>query len=341
MSGNTVCEIPRGTRVVVTGATGFTGSVLTRALVGAGLDVSAVAREGADRSRFGDLPIRWVTGDVADERTIAAAVDGCQYIFHLAAAYREAKLSEATYRRVHVTSTQRLAESASKTPGFRRFVHVSTVGVHGHIDHPPADENTPFHPGDSYQVTKMEAEQWLRDFAPRNDLPYTIVRPCAIYGPGDRRLLKLFRLATYRYFLMLGQGRCLYHLIHVDDLSDILMLAATRPGALGEAIIAGNPEPISLEEVARVIASTFNRQTRPVRVPAWPAFAAAAVCETICKPLGIEPPLYRRRVAFYTKDRAFDTRKLRAVIAPRYRYTNEEGLRETARWYARQGWLRV
>jgi nucleoside-diphosphate-sugar epimerase len=329
----------RGVPVLVTGATGFTGSLLVRRLVASGAEVRAISRQDRKPAELSGLPVEWFRGEVSDAATVAAAARDAEYVFHLAAAYREARSSESTYYRVHVGSTKRLAEVVAGSRTLRRFVHVSTVGVHGHIASPPADERTPFDPDDAYQRTKAEAERWLLSFAAEHGLPVTVMRPCAIYGPGDTRLLKLFRMAARGWFPLLGSGKGLYHLIHVQDLVDVLLLGAEHPAAIGQAFIVGNPEATTLEEIAHAVGRTLNRRVRIVRLPAWPFFAAAAVCETVCRPFGIEPPLYRRRVAFYTKDRAFDTRKLREVLGYHVRFSNEEGLSQTARWYRGQGWL--
>jgi dihydroflavonol-4-reductase len=333
-------QLPQGARVLVTGATGFTGRVLTRKLVAAGARVVAIIRGSSQRGDLAELPIEWIEGDVFDPEVIHRATRGVEYIFHVAAAYREAKITDDTYRKVHVESTKLLAESVVSSDVFKRFLHVSTVGVHGHIDAPPADEQYRFSPGDIYQQTKADAEQWITTFGAQKGLPLTIIRPAAIYGPGDRRLLKLFKMASRRFFPLFGAGKGLYHLIHVEDLTDIFITAAIAPRALGEVYIAGNPEPSRLEDIARTIATEIgNTRLTFVRLPAWPLFVLADICEAVCRPLGIEPPLYRRRVAFFTKDRAFDTRKLRSHLDYTYTYSVESGLRETARWYRSHDWL--
>jgi nucleoside-diphosphate-sugar epimerase len=323
----------------VTGATGFTGTVLVRRLVELGLDVRAIARASSDRSRLEGLDVTWFRGDVFDPGTVQTACAGVQYIFHVAAAFRVSGIPDSAYRDVHVTSTRLLAAAALAQPDFKRFIHVSTVGVHGHIEQPPANEDTPFHPGDIYQKTKAEAETWLHAFAAEQELPYTVIRPAAIYGPGDTRLLKLFKMALRPVFILLGNGKCLYHLIHVEDLVGAMIRAATEPRALGEAFICGNPQSMTLEGIGRIAAETLGHTVRVVRLPAWPVFVLADLCEAVCRPLHLKPPLYRRRVAFFTKDRSFDTRKLRDVLGYTCRYTNEAGIADTARWYRAHGWL--
>lgn len=337
---DSICQIPPGTPVLVTGATGFTGKDLTRKLVAAGLKVSAVARASSDLAPLKDLDIKWFRGDVFDERVMKEAVAGQHYIFHVAAAFREAKSTEQDYWNVHVRSTQIIAEEALKNREFKRYVHVSTIGVHGHIANPPATEEYPFGPGDGYQRTKLEAEQWLNNFAAERNFPYTIIRPAAIYGPGDRRLLKLFKMAMKPLFILLGQGKCMYHLVHVDDLTNTFIIAATHPRAQGETFISGADEPIGIADIARTVAGHFGRSIRVVRLPIGPFFLLADVCEAVCKPLKIEPPIYRRRVAFYSKDRYFDVSKMRNVLGYQPRHSNSDGIIETADWYVAQGWLK-
>lgn len=325
--------------VLVTGGTGFTGAVLVRRLCELGCTVKVVARASSNRAPLSDLPVQWISGDVYDASVIEPAVEGVNYIFHVAAAYREAKISDEIYSLVHVESTKILANAALKNPNFKRFLHVSTVGVLGHIDNPPADESTPYNPGDVYQETKTVAETWIIDFSKKTGLPITIVRPAAIYGPGDRRLLKVFKMAKLPVIPVIGFSKGLYHLIHVEDLVAFMMLSARHNQTLGEIYICGNPEAISIKGIIEVIADTIANKPRYIRVPAWPFFMLGWLCEVICKPLNVEPPIYRRRVAFFTKDRAFNTSKMREQTGYQYKYSNEQGLVATAKWYVDNKWM--
>ncbi len=333
-------SIGAGDIVLVTGATGFTGKHLVRELCATGATVRAIVRKSSQIDDIRDLPIEFFQGDVFDEGVVKQATEGVHYVFHVAAAYREAKISDDIYWKVHVESTHHLARAVAKNPGFKRFIHVSTIGVHGHIEDPPANEEYRFSPGDQYQDTKVEAELWIRDFAKTEYMPLTVVRPAAIYGPGDRRLLKVFRMAKKPVVPILGYGcKGMYHLIQVKDLVRFMILAATHERTIGEIYICGARDPIGIEQMVRVIAKHLQTMPSFIRLPVTPFFIAGDICEAVCKPLGIEPPIYRRRVAFFTKDRAFDTSKMREHTGYEYIYTNESGLADTADWYIKEGWL--
>ena len=127
-------RIPQGTSVLVTGATGFTGAKLTRRLVEDGLRVRAIARETSSIDELQDLDIEWLRGDVYDAALIEEAMQGVEYVFHLAACFRDPRAAPDEYRRVHVDSTELLARQAIRNPDFKRLIHTSTMGVHGHIE---------------------------------------------------------------------------------------------------------------------------------------------------------------------------------------------------------------
>ncbi|MFQ5628823.1 MAG: NAD-dependent epimerase/dehydratase family protein [bacterium] len=334
-------KIPAGTPVLITGGTGFTGSVLLRKLVENKLKVKATARPSSNISKFADLPIEWFRGDVYDPETVRQAVDGVEYIFHVAAAFREAKIGDEIYHKVHIESTKLLAKQALKQKNFKRFLHTSTMGVHGHIENPPADEEYRFSPGDVYQKTKVEAELWVRDFAEKNGLPLTVIRPAAIYGPGDRRLLKIYKMAAAGWFPLIGARNTLYHLIHVEDLTNFYLFCATEPNALNDYYLCGNRTHIELKQFVSYIADFFHTKVKFIPIPAGPLFIAGDVCEFICKRLGVEPPIYRRRIAFFTKDRSLNTAKIHDKLGFKMVYDNETGIKQTASWYLHNNWINI
>ena len=220
-----------------------------------------------------------------------------------------------------------------------RFIHCSTVGVHGHITHSPADEKAPFGPGDIYQETKLLGEKIARRYMEEGRLPITIVRPAAIYGPGDLRFLKLFRAINNRRFVMVGTGKVNYHFTYIDDLVDGIILCSRSEQAIGETYILGGQEYIPLKQLVTMIADELQVKRPRLRIPIWPVYAAGFVCEMICKPLGIEPPLYRRRTNFFKNNRAFDISKAKKDLGFQPKINLKEGIHRTASWYREKGYL--
>lgn len=332
-------KIPAETTVLITGATGFTGANLTRRLVEDGLRVRALARKTSNIESLRDLDVEWVRGDVYDPVLIREAMRGVEYVFHLAACYRDPKASSDEYFKVHLDSTKLLAQQAIRGRNFKRFVHTSTVGVHGHIENPPGSEESPYSPGDLYQRTKLEAELWLREFGVEHGLPFTVVRPAAIFGPGDRRLLKLFKFAKRGWCPLISNHDTLYHLIHVDDLTSFYVRVATHPLALSETFLCGNESHTSLRAIIDLLGEYFDTRPKYVSLPRGPMFMLADASEWMCAKLDVSPILYRRRLAFFTKDRAFDTGKSRRLLGFDCQYDNESGLLDAARGYQAAGWI--
>jgi nucleoside-diphosphate-sugar epimerase len=325
-------------RVLVTGATGFTGGHLARALATRGNQVRALVRDetrGADLTANG---IALAVGDLRDRDSLVAATANVDVVYHIAAMYREAGLADEVYRDVNARGVERLIESAAAS-GVRRVVHCSTVGVHGDIEHPPANEDAPLRPGDIYQVTKVEGEELARRAAARLGIDVVIARPTGIYGPGDRRLLKLFRGVAHRRWVTLGSGEIYYHLTHIDDLVDGFRLCGEHPAAAHRTYILAGGEVTTLNQLVALVADIADVPAPRTHLPVWPIWLAGAACEAVCAPFGIEPPLYRRRVDFFTKSRAFDITRARAEIGYAPHVTLRDGIRRTLEWYRQHGWL--
>jgi nucleoside-diphosphate-sugar epimerase len=324
------------TTALVTGATGFTGGHLARSLRARGQQVRVLVR---DRERARDLESAGLdvsVGDVRDRAAVDAALGGVEVVYHIAAIYRQAGVTTATYRAVNATAVGDLIEAASRA-GVKRVVHCSTVGVHGDIEHPPANEDAPLSPGDIYQRTKLEGEQIARDAGARAGIEVTIARPSGIYGPGDRRLLKLFGGVARRRFPMLGSGEIYYHLTYIDDLVEGFRLCGEVPAAANRTYILAGGEVTTLNELVKIVAEVAGVEPPRMHFPVWPVWTAAAICEAVCVPFGIEPPLYRRRVDFYTKSRAFDITRARQELGFAPRVGLREGIARTLAWGREHG----
>ncbi|HUF46356.1 MAG TPA: NAD-dependent epimerase/dehydratase family protein [Vicinamibacterales bacterium] len=324
--------------VLVTGATGFTGGHLVRWLATKGEQVRALARDPARAAALTGPGASVVRGDLTDAESLRRALEGVEVVYNIAALYREAGLAADTYRAVNATAVGTIVRLASAA-GVRRVVHCSTVGVHGDVEAPPADENAPIRPGDIYQETKVEGEQVGREAAEATGMDLVIARPSGIYGPGDRRLFKVFgKVATGR-FVMLGRGRNYYHLTYIDDLCEGFRLCGTVPGAAGRTYILAGGDLTTLADVVAITADVAGVRRPRVRLPVWPFWLAGAACEAACAPFGISPPLYRRRVDFFRKSRAFDISRARAELGFAPAVSVRDGVARTLEWYREHGWI--
>jgi nucleoside-diphosphate-sugar epimerase len=324
--------------VALTGASGYTGGHLLAALRARGDEVAVLVRPRSLTDAVRSKASTVVEGDLGDAAAIDRLVAGQDAVLHVAAVYRTAGHPDDYYREVNVRGTGRLLDAAARH-GVRRFVHTSTVGVHGHVAHPPADETAPQAPGDIYQQTKAEAEALAFDYHARRGVPVVVVRPGAIYGPGETRLLKLFRAIARGRYAIVGSGRTFYHPVFVDDLVAGYLLALDRPEAVGEAFLVCGPSYASQSELAALIARHTGGRVLPFRIPARPIQWAGDLVEAICVPLGLEPPLHRRRVDFWTKSRAFTIEKARRRLGYDPKVGLDEGIARTAAWYREAGWL--
>lgn len=322
---------------LVTGATGFTGRHLCRLLVEDGEEVVAFVRPTSDTSPLREMGVDCRVVDITDRDDVEAHFDAFRRVYHLAAAFRTEHPDQEVFLRVNVHATRNLLD-ASEVAGVERFVHCSTVGVQGEIEDPPATEDYRVKPGDHYQRTKLAGEQLARRRF-ESGLPGTVVRPVGIYGPGDRRFLKLFRAVERGHFVMIGTGETLYHLTYVEDLVRGIRLAAHVPAAVGEVFTLGGPRYTTLNELVDTVADVLDRPRPRFRIPYRPVYWASVVCQRLCGLVGVEPPLFPRRVEFFALDRAFDITKAREVLGYEPRVDLEEGLGRTAHWYRESGLL--
>lgn len=329
-------------KVLVTGATGFTGGHLAQYLASRGDEVRALVRPLSrgkfDRSALPSQGVTAVEGDLVDAAAVRRAAAGVDVVYHIAATYREAGQPDSAYRAINVQGTTHVLDAAA-AGGARRVVHCSTGGVHGHIANPPANEDAPFNPGDVYQKTKLDAERTARAFGERTGFDVVIARPIGIYGPGDTRFLRMFRGLARGRFPMIGSGQPFYHLTYIDDLVEGFRLCGTAPAAAGRTYLLAGPRYTTLAELVAMVARELRVEPPKRHWPVWPFWTAGLLCEMVCVPLRLEPPIFRRRVDFYTKSRAFDTTRARTELGFAPKVDLEDGIRRTADWYRREGLL--
>lgn len=326
-------------KVLVTGGTGFTGQALVRRLVEQGHAVTALDyKEGRAAEELRQAGAEVVVGSVTDREVVRRCMQGVAVVHHLAAAFRELNVPERHYWEVNVEGTRHVLEAAH-AQGVRKLVYCSTCGVHGNIDRPPAGEEAPIEPADYYQRTKYEAEPLVLDHF-RRGLPSVILRPAAIYGPGDpERFYMIFKRVARGSFPMFGDGRTLYHPLYIDNLVDAFVAAMQDGRGDGEAYLIADEEYVAIEDLVRRVGRALEVDVRIRHWPIVPVIIAGHLCEFVCKPFKITPPIFPRRVDWYRQDRAFRIDKAERGLGWRPAVGLDEGLRRTAAWYRQHGYL--
>ncbi len=320
---------------LVTGATGFTGQALCKRLVDSGDTVTAFVRPTSRIDVLVDWGVDCKAVDLTDAVDVQKNFDGFDKVFHIAAAYRSEHSDKSEFWRVNVDGTRSMLDAAMNS-GVGRFIHCSTVGVQGEIEDPPADELYRTKPGDHYQDSKLEGELLAKSYF-EDKLPGVVIRPVGIYGPGDTRFLKLVRAIARGKFAMIGTGKTLYHMTYIDDLIDGFLLASESDRALNEVFTIAGETYTTIEELVRIISDIVGKSPPGWHVPLGPVYLAAAITEAVCRPFGINPPLYPRRVEFFQLDRAFSIEKARKLLGYSPKVGLREGFGRTAASYRDEG----
>ena len=278
--------------ILVTGATGFVGSAVTRRLLSEGQRVRALVRSAADRRNLAGLDIEAVEGDLLDGASLDRAVAGCDALFHVAADYRLWVPDPETMHRTNVEATRALM-LAALAAGVSRVVYTSSVATLGIVPDGVADEETPSTLSDMigpYKRTKFLAEQEVRRLVVERGLPAVIVNPSTPVGPGEVRPTPTGRMvidaATGRMPAYVDTG---LNMVHVDDVAEGHWLAF-RQGRTGERYILGG-ENLSLREIMGIIAGIAGRSPPRVRLPHGVVLLAAYAAEAAARMTGAPEPL--------------------------------------------------
>lgn len=323
-------------RALVTGAGGFLGGAIARKLCADGHEVVALVRRPSGHG-LEDLGMRVHVADVRYPEQINRHFDGITHVFHIAAAYRRELTDRNEFTRVNVDGTANVLDAAAEA-GVERFVHCSTVGVHGHIDSPPGNENNPLNPMDHYQRSKLAGETLARSYF-ANGLPGVVIRPSALYGPGDLRFLKLFKTISNGTFCMIGNGKTLYHMSYIDDMVECFVRAGLREDAIGETLIVAGSRFTTIRELVNTVADVLGKRHPRLSIPMLPARMIAIACDRACRAINVQPPLYPRRLDFFKHSRAFSSDHAQNILDYTPKVDLHDGLQRTAKWYMDEGLL--
>ncbi|MBM4155850.1 MAG: NAD-dependent epimerase/dehydratase family protein [Lentisphaerae bacterium] len=327
----------QGGWTLVTGAGGYVGGALAADLARRGERVRAMVRDRSAAGALEKLGIPVVEADVRDAASLAPALEGVVRVHHIAALFRQAGFPESVFHDINAEGTRRMLE-ASIAAGARRFIHCSTGGVLGDVRNPPGTETSPYNPGDMYQRTKLEGEKIAMEAFRSGRIRGAVIRPAMIYGPGDTRNLKMFRMIARRRFFYAGPCKHV-HFIDVRDLVRAFELAMEHEEINAEVYMIAGEKAVPLNVMAEAIARNLGVPPPWLRLPVKPLQWLGSACEAVCTPLNLRPPIYRRRVDFFTKNRHFDASKAARDLGFKPARTFDDEVADIVRWYRENGWV--
>jgi nucleoside-diphosphate-sugar epimerase len=322
--------------VLVTGANGFIGSALCRALREAGCDVRGLILQGTDAGVLGRMGVLYAQADICRPETLGEPLAGIRTVFHLAALARDWG-PKRTFMRVNADGTRNVLEAAAGA-GVRRFVHMSSLAVHRFSGHVDADESTPAQNRiNGYCAAKIVAEGHVREYQSQGCLETTIIRPGAfIHGPGDTTVfVHLVPYLEGGKMMLLNRGRQLTCYSYVENLVEGMVLAASRPEAVGETFILTDDIKITIRELMEAMCAALEISPEFGSAPVWLARPVGWILEMLWKLARRPepPPVHRYRANFAAKDFHFSCAKAKKVLGYRPSVPLQEGLRRTVEWY--------
>jgi len=323
-------------RALLTGANGFLGSWLARALAARGDEVRCLVREGSDASSLTEAGFTVVRGDVTEPQTLPRAMEETDVVFHLAGIRRGS--TRQAFMTVNAEGTQHVA-GAMVQAGARRLVLVSSLAASGpSVGGKPREEADPLCPEEWYGESKAEAERIAFGFSDR--LEVTVTRPSRILGPGDHENLTFFKLAHRGVVLKLGGPERRLSVVDVEDSVDQLILQAEKQEAVGEAFFNSSDQTVTLESMMTEIAAIYGVRTRTVYVPELALKSLGAAADLVSNASGRSLPLNRKTARqLLAPGWTCSIEKAKRVLGNQPKHTLQESLTRSANSYLEAGWL--
>jgi dihydroflavonol-4-reductase len=327
-------------KALVTGANGFLGSAVVRALLADGLAVRAFVRSGNDRCNLEGLEVEVAVGDLTDRASLGRAAAGCDVVFHVAADYRLWVADPKPMYRANVEGSVNVLEAAAEA-GARGMVYTSSVAVLGiNEDRTPADEDTPVTLEDMvghYKRSKFLAEAAVRKRAAELQFPVVTVNPSTPIGPRDVKPTPTGRIlldaAAGRMPAFVDTG---LNLVHVDDVA-AGHLAAARLGVPGERYILGGDD-FTLQQILMLVAEHVGRRASTIRLPHWSVYPLAVGAEAVAMLTKREPRVTLDGLKMSKKHMYFSSRKAQQVLQYRWR-DPRQAVAAAVDWFKANGYF--
>jgi nucleoside-diphosphate-sugar epimerase len=326
-------------RALITGATGFIGSHLAEALHSKGYALRCLVRPTSDRRWIRHLPVEYVYGSFFDERSLNEAVANVDVVYHSAGVVAS-KTKKGFFEGNQLATRNLLAATQRANRSLVRFVHISSQAAVGpSAPEHPVNEETPYHPITTYGISKMEAEKEVRKYD--GLIPWTIVRPPAVYGPRDTATLDFFRTASRGIIPLVGFTRKIVSLVHVRDLVTGIILAGEKTEGQNQVFFVGSQRHYDWEEIGYTTLEVLGRKAICIRVPEFLVYAIAGISGffSIFK---TKPSVLNWEKGKDMVQQAWtcDDSKARSLLGYKDTISLKEGIRETIDWYRKVGWMK-
>jgi nucleoside-diphosphate-sugar epimerase len=323
-------------KVLVTGGTGFVGGHLVDALVKKGYEVTCLVREKSDQRLLKDLNVRLTFGDVTKKDSLTEAVKDVDYIYHLAGVTRAD--SKKTYETINFFGTKNLIEICEKVnPQIKKFLYMSSLAAAGPSQNRiPVKEDDICHPLSDYGKSKLKGEGALKRY--NKKIPITIVRPCAVYGPGEKDILNFFKCIKMGFMPLLGGKKRYVVLGHVKDIVNGTILAAESKYSFETFFLAGDSIH-TWEEIGEIISKVLGKKSKQFTIPYALLNLGAYISELFLGLFKIGPTFNRQKLREIRQDWICDIKKAKKLLGYTPTVTLEDGMKEAASWYSVNGWL--
>jgi dihydroflavonol-4-reductase len=329
---------PKENSCLVTGANGFVGAFLVKALLEKGYKVTALVRRSSNLFRLQGLKINFLYGELTDSNSLLGKLGNFDYIFHVAG-ITKAKSAE-DYLQVNVLGTKNLLEACLKdNPKLKRFVFISTQSVLGpNPTSKPFNENSVCQPISFYGKSKLEAEKIVLSYLDK--FPITIVRPPSVYGPSDPDLLTFFQLIKFGIKPVFTKKDSFLNLCYIENLSKGIILAAESPLGQSQIYFLADDKVYSWREAEGIIQKVLEKKAITVGIPKFFLFTVVFFVENISRILGKPAALNREKAReFCQRYWLCDINKAKKELGYHPKFDLEEGVAKTVKWYKENGWL--
>jgi dihydroflavonol-4-reductase len=324
--------------VLVTGATGFVGINLVKALIERGYDVSCLVRSTSDTRMLQNTPVRFLVGDLDHPEAIRNSERSFQVAYHVAGAIKAANRYQ--YIQINQIGTRRLLEVLEETnPKLARFVFISSLAAAGPSgNHCGLTEDQKPNPISWYGESKLAAENEVSSY--KTAFPVTILRPSAVYGPYDREILLIFRMIKRGCLFTPGRHTRRFSLIHVADLVNAIIHAGEWDTPSGEIFNISRPEIYEWSEMGRAVARELGMRYRQISLPKWITLVAGFAGDFWTRSTGRPASINSQKVKELLEPSWIcDSSKARNCLGFKPEIDLESGIRATVGWYQNQGWL--